>query len=103
MTDLEERVGRKVHEAWKSLKVQDGYAAHAWAGIRRQGPEGDPSTYSCAQCRLTYDKHHPDMVPWEALPEEKKQKYIVMGMAARAIGWDGGWHCKHCWRNWANG
>lgn len=68
-----EEMGEKAHEAWKRYMIGQGYADHpnaAWDGVEPR------DFYHCVQCGAPCSKHHPDMVPWEDLPENKRGKYL---------------------------
>lgn len=96
MNDTErDAVGRAAHEAWKGWIVQGGYADHTLVKRVVGSTANGDDRYVCATCAdsrgmsghgvgYTEPFHHPDMVPWGYLPEEKRGKYLATGMAGYA-------------------
>lgn len=95
---------RAAHNAWKAWIVGQGYADHAWPGgdflyYDRADQQdhccllanGQVNTHSGegwldGACRKICERHHPDMVPWDSLPEEKRGKYRDSAKAGYLLG-----------------
>lgn len=77
----EDEIGRAAHEAWKRWRIEGGYPDHAfveWPESRVRA--ADQGACRHPGCRAIYPSHHEDMIDWDDLKPEKRQKYIVQGM-----------------------
>lgn len=79
-------VGRAAHEAWKAWRIAGGYPDHAFRG----GWIPDRSRligerWGCLVCSQEEIRHHEDMVDWDDLWQEKRQKYIVQAEAGARV------------------
>jgi hypothetical protein len=73
----EDEVGRLVHEAWKRWRIGGGYPDHAFRFWVKDAVSLEP----LCVCERTQSSHHDDMIDWADLRPEKREKYIVQGMA----------------------
>lgn len=80
-----EQIGEAAHKAWKSYMIASGYADHVFDPEPRFEYDNGPSavhfgyTGRCQYkpyCSKREYEHHPDMVPWADLPENKRGKYL---------------------------
>lgn len=78
-----DEIGQLAHEAWKRWRVEGGYPDHAWMDTSFALVNKADGTRVCAVqgCGQIPDRHHEDMIDWADLRPEKRQKYIVQGMA----------------------
>lgn len=65
---LIEALSEKVHDAWMTEKLKQGFADHPLAPF----VDGYEEPF-CARCSLGKFKHHTDMLPYADLPEHIKE------------------------------
>ena len=79
-----DELGRAAHEAWKRWRIEHGYSGHAFVGQWINYAGRDDCYWGCAVCGKRLDDHYDDMVPWDDLPVEKREKYQRMAEAGAA-------------------
>lgn len=72
-------IGKAAHQAWKDWRVGVGYPRHVFQEPKDSSTPRTTCTWP--GCWHAYLDHHADMVEWDDLPEEKRQKYAVQEMA----------------------
>jgi hypothetical protein len=66
-------VGRAMHLGWKRQKIENGFADHPLDAYCFSSPDkACGMDKPCHTCDLPPDRHHPDMVDWDLLPESQK-------------------------------
>lgn len=71
---LTENLAEDAHKAWMAEKIRQGFADHPYLVNVHQ-----PGCVTCLSRRVdVLPKHHPDMVPYQQLPEDTKEYDRVM-------------------------
>lgn len=80
--DLRESIGRGAHEAARRVLVEQGAEDHPLRFSRWSHPYGRLIAVQC-ECGKREDEsnHHPDMVDWAALPEDRREYFRAVGLA----------------------
>lgn len=97
---LLDAIGRAVHEEWKRWRIRGGYPDHVFQRCYMSHLDEEtlkkfpkphcshrlgPTACHVYQCERAESDHHPDMVDWEDLSPEKREKYIVQGQAGAGV------------------
>jgi hypothetical protein len=79
-----ERCGQEMHAGWKQQEIAAGFADHPHI-VRL--PIGDDR---CRVCGLLPDRHHDDMIQWDALLPEQRARVCQRGEIPFRIGYEAG-------------
>jgi hypothetical protein len=63
--------GRAMHAGWKRQKIANGFADHPLEALCEPNAPCDMIDV-CHRCELPPERHHPDMIDWDDLPEHQQ-------------------------------
>jgi hypothetical protein len=85
-------VGRAMHEGWKRQKIANGFADHPFVECNRPAEtchEAD-RCHKYLGCERPKDRHHADMIDWDALPEHQQAINYEGGREGFRLGFEAG-------------
>jgi hypothetical protein len=84
-------VGRAMHEGWKRQKIRNGFADHPY----KSGGKADNGERRCLKCYGPEDRHHPDMIDWDALLPQQQAINYEGGREGYRLGFERGHEVGH--------